>query len=446
MAQGKQKNFSDIGGPPEELQTAYKAVMVFNVNNVGELTIQKDLVDQLIEQEAGMNPLQGGDNGITTGIKSILRQATSVPWMQWLTLRGHFDAAIQPFMEKINSVHDLEEKQDSLKQKAQERENAVLAQAEADQVYHDRNLAKKNADQHFDQLMQGEGGRPINFFAFTWQYIIILISITSIEWLVNYESFFDWLRIPAISAGCTIGMAVAVGFAAHIHGEYLKQKSSRFGPASDHTIRDISFLLLATILLIGAVSIAGYARYVSAIHSIGSQAGTVMIIQESLPKQSGPLTDVVFSLGINLIVWLIGLVVSFKSHDENHEIMSAWHEQWWRTKQFNRVHKPWQKRIEIIRAQAARDIDRLNAATELAKVSTEEYRNMLDQINQREKAICRALANNAQITVDLYRMSLGKALQSNGHHILIDEQSLTGQQYIQVPLTLNADTIRELIA
>jgi hypothetical protein len=69
-------------------------------------------------------------------------------------------------------------------------------------------------------------------------------------------------------------------------------------------------------------------------------------------------------VGINLIVWLIGLVVSFKSHDENHEIMSAWHEQWWRNKKFNRVHKPWQKRIEIIRAQAARDIDRLNAATE----------------------------------------------------------------------------------
>jgi len=446
MTVNKNKTLNEVGAPSEELQRAYEAVMAFHASDLGEITISKDLLDQFVAQEASIDHLQGGDHGFTAGMKSILRQATAGPLAKWLTLRSAFDSAIQPFMEKIQAVQDFQEKKGNFEQKAQEREKDVIRQAEASQPYLDKKHEKIKADQHYEQLIQGEGGRPVNLFAHTWWYILILIAITSIEWLINYDSFFDWTRIPAVAAGFTIGMALAVALAAHVHGEHLKQRNTRFGPASDHWGRDIYFLLIATAALGIAVMVAGYARYSSAMHNISSQIGITNIIEEGISKQIDPLTEVYFSLGINLIVWLIGLIVSFMSHDENHEIMRAGLEKWWRTKRFNWAHKPWTKQIMTIHAQAERDIARLRAATDLARISTEDQKNKLDQVEQREQTMYRVLANNTQAIIDLYRMALGKGLQSNGNHILIYGKSYTGQEYMQKPINIDADTIRTLIS
>lgn len=140
--------------------------------------------------------------------------------------------------------------------------------------------------------MQGQGGRPVNRFADSWWYILILIGITSIEWLINYDSFLQWTRIPATAAGFTLGMALAVAAAAHVHGEYLKQRNTRFGPASDPWSRHTFLLLLATAALVIAVIVAGYARYSAAMHNISSQVGIPNLLQEGISKGIDPMTEV----------------------------------------------------------------------------------------------------------------------------------------------------------
>lgn len=447
MTTDKKKTLNEIAAPSEQLQVAFDALMNFPLTTLVQVTEPTDFLQrlqQIAEREATISSLKAEDHGVTSGMVGVLRQAATISLSPWSSLRGKFDSAVQPFMEKINAVRDFETKKADIEQKMDQREAAIIAQAEAHKPYVERKIAKLEADRHYESLIQGEGGRPVNSFGRTWQYLLVLVGITSIEWLINFDSFFAWTGVPAIAAGFTIGMAVAVALAAHVHGEYLKQRNSRFGPASDTKGRDITYVLIATTGLIFAVVVAGWARYSLAMHNIGAQGPTIKIEGVGL-DQPGPMTDVYFSLGINMIVWLIGLVIAFMSHDENHKLMEAWFARWRRTRQFNRIHKPWEKRIQTVKAQGARELDQLRAATDLAKVAAKEQRDMLDQVLRRDDAIYQVLANHLQGTVNLYRIALGTALKDNGNQIVIDGQVCTGQQYQNVAINLDAALLRSII-
>ena len=439
------KSLNEVAPTSKRLQMAFDALMVFSPSSISQQPISTEILGQMAAQEATLDPLHAGQDGITSGLKSVLRQAAVAPLAPWSGLRGDFESAVQPFIEKTNAVRDFEAKKAAIERKIDDREAAIIAEAEAQKLYGDRMAAKGNADRHFEVLIQREGGRPVNYFGRTWQYLLILLAITSIEWLINYDSFFAWTGVPAIAAGFTIGMALAVALAAHVHGEYLKQRNSRFGPASDTKGRDIAYVFIATSALIVAIVVAGWARYSLAVHNIGAQGPTIKVEGVGL-DQSGPMTDVYFSLGINMIVWLIGLVIAFMSHDENHELMTAWFDRWHRTRQFNRIHKRWERRIKTIRAQGARELDQLGAATDLAKTAAKPQRDMLDQVVTRETKIYHALANHLQAVANLYRLTLGNSLKENGHKIVIDGHEYTGQQYQNMAINLDAVVLRTILS
>lgn len=126
--------------------------------------------------------------------------------------------------------------------------------------------------------------------------------------------------------------------------------------------------------------------------------------------------------------------------------MEAGREKWRRTKEFNWADRAWAKQRETIYAQTAPDIAHLRAATDLARLSTEDQRNKLHQVEKRDQAIYKLLANNAQITIDLYRTALGKALQGNGNHVNIGGTLHTGRAYMQMPTTIDAEILRTLIS
>ncbi len=445
MAADKQKTLNEAARPTEELKAAYDLLLKFRPSQLGDVEIPIDRLLSMAKQEATIDAVKGGDIGITPGMRSILRQAANATLSEWSTLRRSFDSALQPSIEKINAVRDLESKKAAIEKKAREREEAIIVEAEASKPYVDSKLAKENADRHFETLHQGEGGRPVTTFGHSWGYILILLGITSIEWLINYSAFFAWTAVPAIAAGFTIGMALAVALAAHVHGEYLKQRNSRFGPASDTKGRDIAFLTIATLGLLVAIVVAGWARYSLAMHNIGA-GGPVIDIGGDVPSAINPMTDVYFSMGINMIVWLVGLVVAFMAHDENHELMRAELEQWRRTRQFNRRHRPWQTQIQRVKAQGTKEIDQLRAATSLATVSIREQRDMLEQVEKHEDAIYRGLASHLQPAVESYRIRLGTSLNEEGHKIMVGGKAFTGPEYKQLDINLDATSLRSILS
>jgi hypothetical protein len=227
-------------------------------------------------------------------MKGVLRQAATTPLAPWAILRQRFDAAMQPSLEDIHAVRDFESKKTEIERRVEEREEAINSEAEASKPYLDRKHEKERCDLEFEKWREKVGGRAPNTFGHSLLYLVILIGITSVEWLINYDSFFAWTAIPAVAAGFTIAMALIVALAAHAHGSYLKQRTSRFGPAGRTRGRDIVFLVLASVGLIAAVVVAGWARYSLAVHSIGA-TGPLISLGGVMPQQANPLTDVYFS-------------------------------------------------------------------------------------------------------------------------------------------------------
>lgn len=440
------KNTLDkVATSSEQLQIAYAAVMNFMPATLSQTPIPTDFLQQMAAQEANINPLRADDHGATSGMKGVLRQMATMPLSQWPGLRGKFDSAVQPFMQKINAVRDFEAKKADIEENTARRVAARIATAEARNDYVDKKNAKQEAERTYESLLEGDGGRPVNYFGRTWQYLLILFGITSIEWMINYDSFFAWTGVVVIAAGFTIGMALAVALAAHVHGEYLKQWGSRFGPASDEKGKYVFFIVFVTTALIVAVIVAGWARYSLAMHNIGAQGPTIQIDGIGLDQPS-PITDVYFSLGINLIVWLVGLVIAFMAHDRNHKLMEAWFARWIRTRQFNQVNKPVETDVAMYKAQGALELDQLKRATDFAASTVKEQRDMFEQVLKREEMIYQALANHLQGAVDLYRIALGTALRNKGHPIVLGDQECTGQQYQNMTINLDAALLRTILS
>jgi hypothetical protein len=436
------KTLNDVGGIPDALQQAYEATMAYDPDRQQVSAVTEEALLRMASQEGSVNGLKTSD-GITPGLRSLLRQAGNPSLSAWLQTRRDFDTAIAPFMDQIEAARHGEEKRIIINQQAAEAEQTIVREAETHKPYADARQQKEAAELHFQKLLQGEGGRPVTTFGHTYQYFVLLAAITSIEWLINYESLEAWLGLPFLAWGGTIILAAGVGVAAHYHGTYLKQWTSRFAPHEPGKGRYIGILIAVTAALLVVIGVAGWARFSLATHSSAPQGP--MIPLDQLPSQPNPTTDVLVSLGFNLLVWLIGVAVAFFAHDENHELMRAELEQWRKRRIFNRLHRPWEKRIALARAHATHELNQLRAATELALDSTKPQRDMLERVDKHEELVYRHIANQIQAVVDLYRIALGRQLATQGYTINLVGQSWTGQQYQQTPITVDARSMRVLL-
>jgi hypothetical protein len=438
------KTLDDVAKIPDALRTGYEQAMNFDPNTLAAPAIDGERFRQLAQEESAIPLVSVSIAGVSPGLKGLLRHAALPVLSTWASARAGFDSALHPFMDRINAVREAEHKKAAIDLKAQETEAAIIQEAEAHKPYAEAKEAKAKADLHFEQLHQGDGGRPVVTFGNTWPYYVIIAATTSVEWLINFDALYDWLgRIYALAAGGTIIMAWAIGTAAHVHGTYLKQWNSRFAPHVAGKGRYTTLLMAASLLLLVVLGVAGWARYSLAMEGVVATGPTLPTDQVTAPPN--PTVDVLVSLGFNLLIWLIGLVIAFFAHDENHELMDAEHERWKRTRAFNRLHRPWEKRITLAKARATRELEQLRTATALAVNATKSQRDMLEQVDKRAEVVYRYLATHLQSYADIYRISLGKALLEKKHSVLIDGQTLPAQDYLQRSVEVPPSLFREIV-
>jgi hypothetical protein len=445
MAGDKARSLDNVGAVSADLQASYAALMTLSSGDLSVHMVPPETIQQHVTQEAAIDGLVAGDDGVTPGMKSVLRRAANASLSQWTVSRSRFDMAMQPYMEKIRAAREHDARKAEIERKATDQVGAIVKQAETHRPYLDKKEAKEKAKQYFVELLAREGGRPVVTFGHTWIYLVIMLAITAVEWLVNYDSLLAWTRIPAVAAGFTIMIALTVAAVAHVHGTYLKQRNSRFGPASEQKGRDIFLLVLTIFGLIVVLAVVAWARYKSAVSGIGGQ-GEPNILGNEIPVQADPLTDVYFSLGINMMVWFVGLIIAFFAHDENHALMGAELENWWRTRRFNKAHKPWEKRIKLERAKVEKELRENEQKKSLDMRETEDVRNKLQQVESQQAALFRGLANELQGAMEIYRMTLGSELAKRGHHIVIRGKAVSGNDYKQMSLHLDGNGLQSLLS
>ncbi len=172
-----------------------------------------------------------------------------------------------------------------------------------------------DTDTEHDRLRIQEGGRDAkvpNHFV-EWGILLPLIMLP--EALLNFESF---RRAPIIQSdfqalGATIIVGIGIAIAAHLIGRFIRQFSF-FMRADDERSNRAGWPLwsIGIVLLTVALGVVAYARYQYLI-PLAEQA---IILGRSPPNIMAQTAGL---LGGNMVVFLIGVGLTFMLHDPNPE-------------------------------------------------------------------------------------------------------------------------------
>jgi len=174
-------------------------------------------------------------------------------------------------------------------------------------------LEQEKADKakEYNAVKQGmPGGRDAKPLNWPLYLSVLIFVIFGSEAAINLDAFkaLSWAT-PAIAWGSTILVGLAIGVAAHFHGELLKQYHHWFGPARKPTYRRQAQRMFhaGNVLLSVALSYVYYARYAY----FTSQA-----ILDPYGEHSQSLVWIVGGsvLG-NLLVYMVGTLWAFMMHD-----------------------------------------------------------------------------------------------------------------------------------
>lgn len=147
-----------------------------------------------------------------------------------------------------------------------------------------------------------------------WWYWLFLAFIGVAEMLVNFESFSSVpFFTPAIATGSTLLIAAALAMSSHLHGTFLRQFHSRFGPQARDGDRAaaLRMLGLGTLCLAAVLAAVAYAR---------SSYFADILLEATVLGSAAPnwLAIVGGSMIMNLVVWIVGVIGAFIAHDEDH--------------------------------------------------------------------------------------------------------------------------------
>lgn len=141
--------------------------------------------------------------------------------------------------------------------------------------------------------------------------LAIPLGIMIPEGFMNYKYFFDYIQVGIIALGSTIVVGLGIGWSAYIAGRFWKAYHYYMRPDDDRQrqkgLRMLSIamtLLSVSLMAVGAVRYFGVLRQVADMEALGQ-----------VPPN--PLTQTGFLLFGNLLVFALGLAITFWLHDED---------------------------------------------------------------------------------------------------------------------------------
>ncbi len=210
----------------------------------------------------------------------------------------------------------------------------------------------------------------------------ILISIGITEFFINYESILSAYGMPALSLGVAAIIAAVMAFVSHVHGTHLRQLHKRYGEhvALHEKRSNAGIFIFATMLLSVLLGYVGYTRY-------QHLSDLVLTLNMNTAAQWNIAAAVTIDVGSkvsmltlsNMLVWALGVLVVYHTHDRDPEYMTV-------ARKFHNAEKKylkWQNEIEkeksIKNAELQEEADDLNRT---ARSLEREYKPLRDRLSQ----------------------------------------------------------------
>ena len=411
--------------PSNALGAALQKAMAFPISMISGLLVAPEKAHEWAQQEAAFGTLAIDELGMSAGMKLHLMQHVRSVLSLWRQARSDFDSAIQPKMASIGAVHKAQVEVEEAERARDEALGSIERKLEANVDYINKRQRKDTAYGYWKEKEESYSGRAAVMFGYSIYYKVLIACIGIAEWFINYDTLLEFSGVPAIAAGTTILLGVLLAFAAHGHGELLRQWSYRFSESREprQRARDWRYFGMSTVALLVVLSAAGASRYSAALQILATQMHHSLLSNVGV-MDVNPLRDVLISLLANIAAWIVGVFLSYMSHDDDPDYASA-------TRQWNRAHAAWaagrgryQEEQRHIEAKFAKTItDKRNAAkTRAASVETEL--SMIKQIQAHETAINQEVEAVTRSNIATYREALTRVvLSSNGKTQMVAKPS-----------------------
>lgn len=259
------------------------------------------------------------------------------------------------------------------------------------------------------------------------------MGIGSVEWLINYEAFYGNFEVPAIAAGFTIAVALAVAAASHEDGTVWKQREYYFGEYRRHhqKLWKLLWIGFITLAVFGAFVFVGWNRYswvMTMLQQISGSSGGILGV-------SGPEINVtqkvIMSVIGNALVWIVGVWVAYVVHDTNPEFIAALRRQQKAAKTYQKFRKMIEREIDTETAKIDKQKkEKANVATSKDR-EVGPIRTMRDKINEHENELATEATHIINHRLDEYRYAFTSTALANdgGPNLNRGGKPITTQDY-----------------
>jgi len=426
------------------LRTAFGEAIQFTINPGTALVVPDDQIKSFAEEEASFGRISVDADGVTAGMKLHILQPAQNLIAEWAQVKGAFVTALQPFKQDIDAVDKLDQEVGELRNRRVSVQKQIERQAEADPEYVQIKSDYERKRDTFEDLHDRAGRRKITMGRYNPLYWVAMLFIGVAEWLINYDTFFIFMGVPAIAAGTTIILGVLLAFSADGHGTLLKQWTAKFGRDVPPEKRRSSYLYLtlSTFGLLIVLWAAGGFRYAIAIHLVSGQP-SINILGAQATIVINPLRDVLLSLLANLAAWAVGVFIAYLSHDENPDLMGANHDYQKALRRFSKRQRPTTVLIKTEEAKIEREINEKERSAITRARDVTEQREMFHQIRSHEQTVLNGILSTIRRNAETYRDQLTQnALSRKGAVLIVQgDAQLTPYDYKALDINISADRI-----
>lgn len=434
-----ERNSESKPSPAAHLLEVATRTMEFHPGRANDLLLSQDAVRQYVQEELKFERIPLDHSGFSVGMQLHVLQPAKSLIADWKQGVAPFVTALQPFLKKIEAVEKIDIAIEEAKLRKQEEADQIIARSENDSAYLTKKARQEDTKKSYEIVFDEEARREPVMAAYTIWYWLGLFLIGCAEWLINYDTFFLFMGVPAIAAGATLVLGVLLAFSAHGHGTILKQWSHRFGAYQKPQEKwgNWRFLGLSTFSVLVVVGAAGGSRYGAALHALRNQP-EVNILGAAAMIDVNPLRDVLLSLLANIAAWAVGVYLAYLCHDKNPELMSRTRSFQHADRAYRRAKKKYDDELQANQANLAREIEKQRKRASSQASDVVQERDLLKQVRSHEKGIFSAIEAVTLRNLESYRAAiLSNADVQNGKvKLVIGDKQLTPHEYQNQTLSL----------
>jgi len=413
---------------------------------------QIDEAKSAASKEAEKSEIFCDEHGLTQSMYNTCASHAHDALRGFQILYSDFIAAIAPYMDSIKEVNKLEEKYASID------EGVILKIADEKSVlasnpqYENALTKAREADARYAGIRKTEKNRDVRNPA-KWLYMLLLILVGFIEVLLNYQFLLEFMGVPAFAFGAAVMAGWIVAWAAHEHGKAIKQHNFYFGshvrPEDKVSIR-WQFIAASVGILVALIAIY-FSRYiaVSNAHQAMLNATGTNILSGGSAQDLGvsPAVAALVSLLFNMLVWGVSVWIATGFHDHNPHYMDADNQKKRADRNLAKVTKTYDANVKA--HNASKGVERQTVRNELQAMTENLGKHLIlyRQIEEKKRLVLKALTNDTNKLIAVYKRALIDQLSQNGHVHIYDNsnEQIPVEQYAKQAVSINQDQVETLI-